>query len=313
MNILNSQQSDIIMITVLSGGTGTPKLLQGIARLIDPLEITVIVNTLENSYFSGVYVAADIDTVMYTLAGIINDETWYGIADDTFITHETLNVIGCRELLKIGDQDRAIKIQKTLLLETNPLSNVIDIQRKNLGIKSRIIPMSDQKSYIKINTDIGDLEFHKFLIEQKSEPKVLNIEYNQVEPAPGVIESIENSDMVIIGPSNPVTSVGPIISTRNVRNALKKSYVVGVSPIIGNKPVSGPAGKFMRALGYEVSSRGVARMYQSFLDRFFIDLEDIVHEEEIEKLISEVVVTNTNMKNIEDKMMLARNILGEFL
>jgi LPPG:FO 2-phospho-L-lactate transferase len=301
------------MITVLSGGTGTPKLLQGIVRLIDPLEITVIVNTLENSYFSGVYVAADIDTVMYTLAGIINDETWYGIADDTFITHETLNVIGCRELLKIGDQDRAIKIQKTLLLETNPLSNVIDIQRKNLGIKSRIIPMSDQKSCININTDIGDLEFHKFLIEQKGEPEVLNIEYNQVEPAPGVIESIENSDMVIIGPSNPVTSVGPIISTRNVRNALKKSYVVGVSPIIGNQPVSGPAGKFMRALGYEVSSRGVASMYQSFLDRFFIDLEDIVHEEEIEKLISEVVVTNTNMKNIEDKMMLARNILGEFL
>ena len=301
------------MITVLSGGTGTPKLLQGIARLIDPLDITVIVNTLENSYFSGVYVTADIDTVMYTLAGIINDATWYGIADDTFITHETLNLIGCGELLKIGDQDRAIKIQKTLLLENYPLSSVIDIQRKNLGIKSRIIPMSDQKSHININTDVGDLEFHHFLIELRGEPEVLSIDYNQVEPAPGVIESIENSDMVIIGPSNPVTSVGPIISTKNVRNVLKKSYVVGVSPIIGDKPVSGPAGKFMHALGYEVSSWGVANMYKNFLDKFFIDLEDIVHEGEIEKLISEVVVTNTNMKNTEDKMMLARNILGEFL
>ena len=301
------------MITVLSGGTGTPKLLQGITRLIDPLNITVIVNTLENSYFSGVYVTADIDTVMYTLAGIINDETWYGIADDTFITHETLNLIGCGELLKIGDQDRAVKIQKTLLLENNPLSKAVDIQRKNLGIKSRIIPMSDQKSHININTNVGDLDFHQFLIELRCEPEVLSVDYNQVEPAPGVIESIENSDMVIIGPSNPVTSVGPIISTKNVRNALKKSYVVGVSPIIGGKPVSGPAGKFMHALGYEVSSCGVANMYQNFLDKFFIDLDDIVHEEEIEKLISEVVVTNTNMKNIEDKMMLARNILGEFL
>ncbi|MGO9387401.1 MAG: 2-phospho-L-lactate transferase [Methanobacterium sp.] len=301
------------MITVLSGGTGTPKLLQGITRLIDPLNITVIVNTLENSYFSGVYVTADIDTVMYTLAGIINDETWYGIADDTFITHETLNLIGCGELLKIGDQDRAVKIQKTLLLENNPLSKAVDIQRKNLGIKSRIIPMSDQKSHININTNVGDLDFHQFLIELRCEPEVLSVDYNQVEPAPGVIESIENSDMVIIGPSNPVTSVGPIISTKNVRNALKKSYVVGVSPIIGDKPVSGPAGKFMHALGYEVSSCGVANMYQNFLDKFFIDLDDIVHEEEIEKLISEVVVTNTNMKNIEDKMMLARNILGEFL
>ncbi len=301
------------MLTVLSGGTGTPKLLQGITRLIDPLNITVIVNTLENSYFSGVYVTADIDTVMYTLAGIINDETWYGIADDTFITHETLNLIGCGELLKIGDQDRAVKIQKTLLLENNPLSKAVDIQRKNLGIKSRIIPMSDQKSHININTNVGDLDFHQFLIELRCEPEVLSVDYNQVEPAPGVIESIENSDMVIIGPSNPVTSVGPIISTKNVRNALKKSYVVGVSPIIGGKPVSGPAGKFMHALGYEVSSCGVANMYQNFLDKFFIDLDDIVHEEEIEKLISEVVVTNTNMKNIEDKMMLARNILGEFL
>ena len=301
------------MITVLSGGTGTPKLLQGITRLIDPLNITIIVNTLENSYFSGVYVTADIDTVMYTLAGIINDRTWYGIADDTFITHETLNLIGCEEILKIGDQDRAIKIQKTLLLENNPLSKAVDIQRKNLGIKSRIIPMSDQKSHININTNVGDLDFHQFLIELRCEPEVLSVDYNQVEPAPGVIESIENSDMVIIGPSNPVTSIGPIISTKNVRNVLKKSYVVGVSPIIGDKPVSGPAGKFMHALGYEVSSCGVANMYQNFLDKFFIDLDDIVYEEEIEKLISEVVVTNTNMKNIEDKMMLARNILGEFL
>jgi LPPG:FO 2-phospho-L-lactate transferase len=301
------------MITVLSGGTGTPKLLKGITNLIDHLNITVIVNTLENSYFSGVYVTADIDTVMYTLAEIINDETWYGIADDTFITHETLNLIGCGELLKIGDQDRAIKIQKTLLLKNNPLSKVVDIQRNNLGIKSKIIPMSDQKSHININTNVGDLDFHQFLIELRGEPEVLSVDYNQVEPAPGVIESIENSDMVIIGPSNPVTSVGPIISMQNVRNVLKKSYVVGVSPIIGDKPVSGPADKFMHALGYDVSSCGVANMYQNFLDKFFIDLDDIVYEEEIEKLISEVVVTNTNMKNIEDKMMLARNILGEFL
>ncbi|MGD0510904.1 MAG: 2-phospho-L-lactate transferase CofD family protein [Candidatus Micrarchaeaceae archaeon] len=226
---------------------------------------------------------------------------------------QTLNLIGCGELLKIGDQDRAIKIQKTLLLKNNPLSKVVDIQRNNLGIKSKIIPMSDQKSHININTNVGDLDFHQFLIELRGEPEVLSVDYNQVEPAPGVIESIENSDMVIIGPSNPVTSVGPIISMQNVRNVLKKSYVVGVSPIIGDKPVSGPADKFMHALGYDVSSCGVANMYQNFLDKFFIDLDDIVYEEEIEKLISEVVVTNTNMKNIEDKMMLARNILGEFL
>lgn len=299
------------MITILSGGTGTPKLLQGIIRLVDPVDLTVVVNTLENSYFSGVYVAADLDSVMYTLAGIINQETWYGIKDDTFITHETLKEIGCEELLRIGDQDRAVKIQKTLLLEKYPLDEAVDIQRRKLDIESRIIPMSNQNPQIEILTTEGSLEFHEFLIRQKGEPDVLDIKYTRVDPAPGLIESIEEADIVIIGPSNPVTSVGPILSAEGVRDALKKSYVVAVSPIIGNKPVSGPAGKFMQALGHEVSSLGVAAMYQDFLDKFYIDLQDHNQQEKIERLISEVVVTNTNMNNIEDKMMLARNILGE--
>jgi LPPG:FO 2-phospho-L-lactate transferase len=310
---LNRKNDFDTMITILSGGTGTPKLLQGIINLVDPEDITVVVNTLENAYFSGVYVAADLDTVMYTLAGIINQETWYGISDDTFITHETLKEIGCGELLKIGDQDRAVKIQKTLLMEKHSLSQAVDIQRRKLGIKSRIIPMSNEQSQVDIVTPEGNLEFHQFLIERGAEPDVLDIKYDEVEPAPGLIESIENSDMVIIGPSNPMTSVGPILSTEGVRNALKDSYVVAVSPIVGNQPFSGPAGKFMQAVGHEVSAWGVAAMYHDFLDKFYIDLEDYHQQKKIEKLISEVVVTNTNMNNIEDKMMLARSILGEIL
>ena len=301
------------MITVLSGGTGTPKLLQGIVRLMDPVDLTVVVNTLENSYFSGVYVAADLDSVMYTLTGIINQETWYGIQDDTFITHETLKEIGCEELLRIGDQDRAVKIQKTLLMEEYSLVNAVDIQRRKLGVKSRIIPMSNQDPHIDIVTPDGSLEFHEFLVKRRAEPEVLDIHYNTVDPAPGLIESVEESDMVIIGPSNPITSVGPILSANGVRSALKNSYVVAVSPIIGHEPVSGPAGKFMQAMGHEVSSFGVAAMYQDFLDEFYIDLQDDDQKKKIEKLISKVVVTNTNMNNIEDKMMLARKILGENL
>lgn len=301
------------MITVLSGGTGTPKLLQGIVRLMDPVDLTVVVNTLENSYFSGVYVAADLDSVMYTLTGIINQETWYGIQDDTFITHETLKEIGCEELLRIGDQDRAVKIQKTLLMEEYSLVDAVDIQRRKLGVESRIIPMSNQDPHIDIVTPDGSLEFHEFLVKRRAEPEVLDIYYNTVDPAPGLIESVEESDMVIIGPSNPITSVGPILSANGVRSALKNSYVVAVSPIIGHEPVSGPAGKFMQAMGHEVSSFGVAAMYQDFLDEFYIDLQDDDQKKKIEKLISKVVVTNTNMNNIEDKMMLARKILGENL
>ncbi|MDO5836532.1 MAG: 2-phospho-L-lactate transferase CofD family protein, partial [Methanobacterium sp.] len=150
------------MISILSGGTGTPKLLQGMVKLVNPEDITVIVNTVENDYFSGVYVAPDLDTVLYTLAGIINEDTWYGVKDDSFITHDRLKEIGCPETLKIGDRDRAMKIQKTLLMKDNLLSKAVDIQRKELGIKSNIIPMSNQESHITITTDLGEMEFHEF-------------------------------------------------------------------------------------------------------------------------------------------------------
>jgi LPPG:FO 2-phospho-L-lactate transferase len=301
------------MITILSGGTGTPKLLQGIKEVLDPKKYKVVVNTLENNYFSGVYVAADIDTVMYTLSGIINYQTWYGIKDDTFITHETLKEIKCPETLKIGDRDRAIKIQKTLLMEKYPLSRVVEIQRKALGIKSEIIPMSNEKSNIVIITDEGEMEFHEFLVARQGKPKVIDIKYDNVKPSPGLVESIEESEMVVLGPSNPVTSIWPIISIKGMEKALKNAYVVGISPIIGDIPVSGPAAKFMNALGHDVSCLGVAKMYKNFLDKFIIDLEDIAYKNKIERLIPEVVVTNTNMKNIGDKMMLARITLGEIL
>ncbi|MCC7557466.1 MAG: 2-phospho-L-lactate transferase [Methanobacteriaceae archaeon] len=301
------------MITLLSGGTGTPKLLQGIKKIIDPQQMNVIVNTVENTYVSNLYVAADIDTVLYTLAGIINEETWYGINEDTFITHEMLKKVGCPELLRIGDKDRAIKIQKTLFLEKYSLSQAVDIQRKNLGIKSKIIPMSNEQPYINIITDQGNMEFHEFLVEHEGKPHVLDVEFNKVVPSEGLIAAIENSEMIILGPSNPVTSIGPIISMDGVVKALKNVYVVAVSPIIGGKPVSGPAAKFMEALGFEVSCVGVANMYAHFLDKFIIDVVDSHSKKKIEKLISKVMVTNTNMKTIDDKVMLARTILGEII
>jgi LPPG:FO 2-phospho-L-lactate transferase len=250
---------------------------------------------------------------MYTLAGIINYETWYGIKDDTFITHETLKEINCPETLRIGDRDRAVKIQKTMLMEKHPLTKAVDIQRKALGIESKVKPMSDDKSDITIVTDEGEMKFHEFLVEKQGMPDVIDIKYNRVSPSPGIIESIEESEMVVLGPSNPITSMCPIISMDNMVKTLKKAYVVGISPIIGDAPVSGPAAKFMNALGHDVSCYGVAKMYSKFLDKFIIDLEDIAYKNKIERLIPEVVVTNTNMKNIGDKKMLARITLGEIL
>ena len=296
------------MITVLSGGTGTPKLLQGLKEIVDPSELTIVVNTLENDYFAGVYVAADIDTVLYTMSDMINEEFWYGIKDDTFITHERLEEIDCPELLRIGDKDRATKIQKTLLMEKYGLAKACEIQAKNMGLTSKIIPMSNENSNIGLTTDIGELEFHDFLIKHQQKPEVLDIQFSEVSPAEGVIDAIKNSKAVIIGPSNPITSILPILSLEGVKEALKETYVVAVSPIVGSDAVSGPAGKFMKALGMDISSVGVAKLYENFLDNIVIDNEDENLEGEINQIINKVTITNTIMNNFEAKKNLAEII-----
>lgn len=296
------------MITVLSGGTGTPKLLQGLKEIIDPKDLTIIVNTLENDYFSGVYVSADIDTVLYTMADMINDEFWYGVKNDTFITHKRLKELGCDELLRIGDIDRATKIQKTQLMEKYGLSKACEIQAENMGIASRIIPMSEEDSEIKIITDIGELEFHDFLIKHQSEPEVLDIKFSNVSPSDGIVEAIKNSDAVIIGPSNPITSISPILSLDGVRDALKETYVVAVSPIIGSDSVSGPASKFMKALDIDVSSIGVASLYEDFLDTMVIDVQDEDKIAKINQIVNKVITTNTIMDNLDAKINLAKII-----
>lgn len=300
------------MITILSGGTGTPKLIQGIKEIYPEEEINVIVNTVENDYFSGVYVSADIDTVLYTFADLINDETWYGIKGDSFITNEQLAKIGAPELLRIGDQDRATKIQKTLLLKEHSLSEAVDIQRKNLKIKAAILPMSDEDSEIKIETEeYGDVEFHDFLIKYQGEPTVKKVKYDIVKPSPKLIETIQNSEKIIIGPSNPITSILPILSIEGVKKELKEKEVIAVSPFIGNAPVSEPAGKFMSATGYETSSIGVAKIYEEFLNTIVIDNKDQNMKNELDNIIPKVIITNTIMKSIEDKKELAKIVLNE--
>ena len=297
------------MITVLSGGTGTPKLLQGIKEVVNPEDLSIIVNTLENDYFSGVYVSADIDTVLYTMADMINDELWYGVKNDTFTTNERLAELSCPELLKIGDIDRATKIQKTLLMQNHSLEESVDIQAKHMGIISKVIPMSNEDSDIKIITDMGEMEFHEFLIKHQCQPKVKDVIFSKVSPAESVIDTIKNSDAVIIGPSNPITSILPILSINGVKDALKSTHVIAVSPIIGNDSVSGPASKFMNALGIEVSSQGVAELYKDFLDVIVIDEKDENLKDNIGEIINKVIITNTIMDSSDVKINLAKEIL----
>ena len=299
------------MITIFSGGTGTPKLIQGIKEIYPEEDITVIVNTVENLYMSRGYIAADIDTVMYTFADIIDDEFWYGIKGDTFIVRDRLIELGTEELLKLGDRDRATKLQKAILREEGwTLTDIVELQKTKLGVKARILPMSDEDSEISIVTkEHGEIEFHEFLIKYQCNCDVVEVKYGDVSPSPKLIDAIEKSDKVIFGPSNPITSIRPILSLEGVEDALKEKEVIAVSPFVGKSAFSGPAGQFMNAFGYETSSKGVAELYKPFLNTLVIDNQDEEFKEEIEEIIPNVIVTNTFMKTIEDKINLAKVVL----
>lgn len=299
------------MITIFSGGTGTPKLIQGIKEIYPEEDITVIVNTVENLYMSRGYIAADIDTVMYTFADIIDDEFWYGIKGDTFIVRDRLIELGTEELLKLGDRDRATKLQKAILRDEGwTLTDIVELQKNKLGVKATIIPMSDEDSEITILTkEHGEIEFHEFLIKYQCNCDVVEVKYGDVNPSPKLIDAIEKSDKVIFGPSNPITSIRPILSLEGVEDALKEKEVIAVSPFVGKSAFSGPAGQFMNAFGYETSSKGVAELYKPFLNTLVIDNQDEEFKEEIEEIIPNVIVTNTFMKTIEDKINLAKVVL----
>ncbi len=297
------------MITVLSGGTGTPKLLQGIKEVVNEEDLSIIVNTLENNYFSGVYVSADIDTVLYTMSDLINEETWYGRKDDTFYTHDTLKNLGFEETLRIGDKDRALKIQKTMMMKEYSLTKCVKIQSQALNIKANILPMSNQQCSVHIETDEGEMSFHDFLIKRQSQPEVLDVVYENVEASNEVIETLEKSDHIIIGPSNPITSINPIISMPEIKKILKKKYVTSVSPIIGESTVSGPAGKFIKAKGYETNPTGVAKIYEDFLDHYIINSTDDKYKSIIEEFIEKVSSTNIILNTINEKIELAKMIL----
>lgn len=303
------------MLTLLSGGTGAPKLLQGFARLLKPEELAVIVNTGEDLAVSGLHVSPDLDTVLYTLAGIINEDTWYGIRGDTFFCHEMLKRLGQVELLRIGDRDRATKLYRTLMLEGRKrLSEVTRELCDKLGVRVNVMPMSDKRVRTVIHTEAGALTFHEFWIARGASDKVLGVSFEGAEnanPAPGVLEAIEAASAVIIGPSNPVTSIGPILAVRGIRDALSRNRdkVLAVSPIIGTKPVSGPAGILMRGVGREVSPSGVAQVYRDAARNILIDQSDKEFAPAIMELGLKVWFANLLMPDHAARVKLARAIL----
>lgn len=298
---------------VLSGGTGTPKLLRGFRRIIPDEEITVIVNTAEDIIVSSSLVSPDVDTILYLFSGALDFSKWWGIKNDTFHTNNALKKMGINEKLMLGDADRATcifrqeLIQKGLCLTEATLSLSCA-----LGIKAKILPMCNEKVDTMIKTPEGVLHFQDFWVGARGTPEVLDVEIKGIrnaKPTKEVLNALEYEDNVIIGPSNPITSIGPILALKGINEILKTKKVIAVSPIIGDSPVSGPAGKLMSAKGYPVSSNGVARCYGDILDIMVIDDRDTANESDIGV---RTVRFDTIMTSVEKSESLARNILKLF-
>lgn len=295
------------MLSILSGGTGTPKLLRGFR---DSEDISVIVNTAEDVWVSGNKVTPDVDSVMYAVAGIIDDRKWWGIEGDTFNTFRALEAMGYFEEIMLGDRDRATCIYRTGLLGsgstlTRATGEICDV----LGIRMRVLPMSDYDVSSVIGTPQGDLHFQEFWVGRHGEPEVSSVRLEgRLLPSPEVMDALNASDDVIIGPSNPITSIGPILSLEGVRETLQIKFVIAVSPFIGNQPVSGPAAKLMRARGLEASTRGVADFYKDIVDVLVVDERDGT---DLSGYDFEVDRFDTLMTSVEKSRALADFILGK--
>lgn len=304
------------MITALAGGVGAARFLQGLVKLLPEDTLTVIVNTGDDIDFYGLHISPDIDIVTYTLAGLVDGVKGWGIDGDTFNSIQMLQRYGYKTWFKLGDTDLATHIHRTHLLNKGfNLSEVTARLTKDLGLKMKILPMTNEKFETMIITDKGRMHFQEYLVKRGSQDRVINVEFEGIgkaRPAPGVIDSIYNSEAIIICPSNPIVSIGTILSIDGVRDALRetKAKVIAVSPIVGGAPIKGPADKLMRGLGLEVSAYGVASFYKDFLDAFIIDNKDSTDKSRIETLGLQVIVTNTIMKQLQDKIGLADAVLN---
>jgi len=295
------------MITFLSGGTGTPKLLRGMQKVMARHEIAVIVNTAEDIWISGNHISPDIDTVMYLFAGILNTDTWWGVRNDTFTTHDEATRLGFDEYIAIGDRDRAVHIARGEMLKNGMrLTNVTKVLCERFGVRETVLPMTDREVTTRVMTDSGLIHFQEYWIRAKGKIDIRKVVRTYDVPPVAteeVLTTIEASDAVVIGPSNPITSISPILSCDGMRPALKDKFVVAVSPFIGHAPVSGPAGALMEAAGYEPSAIGTFNCYGGIPDVFVQDIRDEVE-------VSHSVRFDTLMTDEDKSIAFARDILS---
>jgi LPPG:FO 2-phospho-L-lactate transferase len=304
------------MIVVLTGGTGGAKFVDGLRRIIPAEELTIIVNTGDDDEWWGLYVSPDVDSITYVLAGILSSERGWGVRGDTFHCLRAMKDLGEPAWFSVGDRDLAVHLMRTKLLSQGcTLSEVTRTIADRFGLSSRILPMTDQRVQTRIDTPAGELSFEEYFVKRWFQDPVNSVRFaasTEAAPAPGVLEAIASAEAVLIAPSNPVTSIGPILAVPGIREALAqtKAPVVAVSPIIGDRAVTGPAATLMAAHGLEVSIRGVAAAYQGFLDMLVAHPSDSAAAEALTTGKFQVYCANILMETLEEKTQVARTALS---
>ena len=303
------------MVVLLTGGTGGAKLVLGFHEETAPEDLVVVCNTGDDSLVHDLHVSPDVDTIVYTLAGLIDPAKGWGIRDDTFTVLDQLRRLGNETWFQLGDRDIATHLTRTrLLAEGQPLSRVTAALCGELGVRSTVLPMSDQRVETRLSTSEGELSFQEYFVKARWQPDVLSLRYRGIEdsrPSPGLLETIHYAVLVVVCPSNPATSIGPVLAVPGVREALRgtPAKVAAVSPMVGRRSFSGPAHKLMATLGVEASAAGLAAAYRDFADVLVIDAEDRELQPAVEQFGVGVRATSIRMDTLADKKRLARELL----
>jgi LPPG:FO 2-phospho-L-lactate transferase len=303
-------------ITALAGGTGAAKLLRGLGRVIDLGDLTVIVNTGDDAEIWGLHVSPDLDTVCYTLGGVIDERKGWGLTDETFHALDQIARFGEPVWFNLGDRDLATHLHRTRLLrEGRTLTQITRGIAQALGVTATVLPMSDQPVRTRILGPDGWLAFQEYFVREKAQVEVRGVNYAGApvaRPAPGVLDALRTADAVLVCPSNPITSIGPILAVPGLVAALRATdaTVAAVSPIVGGDAVSGPAGRLMAAAGLPVSATGVARAYGGWLDVLVFDEQDRALAPEIRDAGALPVAAPTMMSSREAEAALARHVLA---
>ena len=300
----------------MAGGTGSIKIIRGLAS--QTKNLTVISNVGDNIWLHNLYICPDIDTVVYGLADLLDKGQGWGLKNDSLGFLRQMEILGQRMWFKIGDRDLATHLLRTNMLKNGKnLTDVTDWISNRYGIQEKVVPATDNPMETKIVTDKGEMHIQEFWVKYSAQPDVLNIVYSGAEGSsvnPKAIDALRISDIIVVAPGNPITSIGPILSVKGIRKELidQKKKIIAISPMVGNEAISGPAAKYMRAMDLENSPIGVARYYSDFLDKFVISKSDHHLSTEINRLGIKAYETDIIMRNDDDEARLASYLLKQF-